>query len=168
MMIGRYTDVRDPPVVRLYHLEALIQLVRSRGRSPHLEGFLVREFERGMRQDMSGCYADGGVRSRFRFSVGNPHRRGEIALTLSPLSRYEPSRLGAAPVTVQWESSGGEQGTLILLENGLEQRFVISLGASVSAFVHVTCWSDYRGTSAGRDGRLPACRIIGFLDSVEA
>lgn len=167
-MIRRYTDIRRPPVVRLYLLEALIQLVRSRRLPPRLEDPLAREFERGMQRHMSGRYPDGSVRPRFHVSVGNPHHHPDILLTLSPLSRYDRSRLGAEPVPVHWRSSGGGEGLLTLLENGVEQRFVISPGSSASTFVHLTCWSDHPGIALRRGGHLPVRRIIGFLDDIEA
>lgn len=164
-MVRRYTDARWPPVVWLYFLEAILQLVRGRRVPDRLERLLLRVFSQGMRKDMSGRYADGGVARRFRFSVGNTHGRRQITLTLSPLSRYDRSRQGAAPVTVRWRASGGGEGVFTLLENGAEQRFGISPKGD-EAFVHVTCWSDHPGVPLGRGGGLPARRIIGFLDSV--
>jgi glycosyltransferase involved in cell wall biosynthesis/SAM-dependent methyltransferase len=167
-MVRRYTDVRRPPVMQLYLLEALLQLVRS-GRLPaRLEDPLAREFQRGMQRHMSGRYPDGSVRPRFRVSVGNPHHHPALALTLSPLSRYHRSRLGAEPVQVNWRSSGGRQGSFTLLENGAPQRFVISPDLSASPFVHLTCWSDHPGMARRRGDRWPVRRIIGFLDDVEA
>jgi glycosyltransferase involved in cell wall biosynthesis len=167
-MVRRYTDVRRPPVVRLYLLEALIQLVRS-GRLPaSLEDPLAREFQRGMQRHMSGRYPDGSVRPRFRVSVGNPHYHPAIALTMSPLSRYHRSRLGAEPVQVRWRSSGGGHGSFTLLENGAPQRFVIAPDLSASTFVHLTCWSDHPGMARHRGGRSPTHRVIGFLEEVEA
>ena len=164
-MVRRYTNARWPPVVWLYFLEAILQLVRG-GRVPdRLERWLLRVFTRGMRQDMSGRYADGGVGGRFRFSVANPNGRRHITLALSPLSRYDRSRRGAAPVTVRWRASGGGEGALTLLENAAEQQFVIS-PERASSFIHVTCWSDHPGVDLGGGGGLPARRIIGFLDSV--
>jgi len=167
-MVRRYTDVRRPPVVRLYLLEALIQIVRS-GRLPaRLEDPLAREFQRGMQRHMSGRYPDGSVRRRFHVSVGNPHHSPAIALTLSPLSRYDRSRRGAEPVRVHWRSSGGGEGSLTLLENGVAQRFVIAPGPSASTFVHITCRSDHPGVARRRSSRGPVHqRIIGFLDDVE-
>ena len=166
-MVRRYTDARWPPVVWLYLLEALIQLVRSQGFSPILEGRLLRVFWRGMQRDMSGRHIDGSVGSRFRFSLGNPDRHRDIELTMSPLSRYDRSRLGAPPVTLQWRSSAGARGTFTLIENGREQRFVMCPGESPSDFVHVTCKSDYPGTPLASGGRLPSRRIVGFLDGIK-
>ncbi len=166
-MVRRYTDSRWPPVVWLYLLEALIQLVRSRGLSPMLEGRLLRVYWRGMQRDMSGRHTDGSISSRFRFSVAQAGGHGRVLLTMSPLSRYDRSRLGAPPVTVRWRSSAGACGILTLRENGAEQRFEISPEASCSDFVHVTCWSDYPGTPLAVGGRLPARRIIGFLDGID-
>jgi glycosyltransferase involved in cell wall biosynthesis len=168
VMVRRYTDARWPPVVWLYLLEALIQLVRSRGLSPIVEGRLLRAYWRGMQRDLSGRHVDGSVSARFHLSTGNPKSARDIVLRMSPLSRYDRSRLGALPVRVQWRSSGGGRGAFTLVENGAEQRFAISPGESPSAFVHVTCWSDYSGIPLEGGGRLPARRIIGFLDGIDS
>ncbi len=165
-MVRRYTDARWPPVVWLYLLEAILQRVRG-GRVPaSVERTLLRIFVQAMQKDMSGRYADGGVAPRFRFSIGHPHGRGPVTVTLSPLSRYDRSRLATAPVVIRWKASAGGEGAFALLENGAEQRFVISPELPWS-FVHVSCWSDALGTDLGRGAGLPARRIIGFLDAVD-
>lgn len=166
-MVRRYTDARCPPVVGLYLLEAVLQLIRGRRVPERLEQLLLRTFSRGMRWDMSGRFADGGIARRFRFSVGNPRGRRHVTLTLSPLSRYDRSRLGAEPVTIRWRVSGGGSGVLMLLENGSEQQFVISPGTT-SSLIHATCRSSHPGVALGRGGGLPARRIVGFLDSAES
>jgi glycosyltransferase involved in cell wall biosynthesis len=166
-MVHRYTDAPWPPVFSLYLLEALRQRVRV-GRVPgRLERGLYRVFSRGMRQDMSGRYADGGVGRRFRVSLANPEGRRDMTLTLSPLSRYDRSRRGAPPVTLRCRTSAGGGGVFTLLENGAEQRFVIR-AKRPAPFVHVTAWTDHPGVALGRGAGLPARRIIGFLDAVEA
>ena len=165
-MVRRYTDAHWPPVVWLYLLEAVLQRMRGSRVPEYVEQALARVFSRGMRSDMSGRYADGGVARRFRFSLGNPHRRDQITLTFSPLSRYDRSRLSAAPVRVRWRASTGSAGVFTLLENGAEQHFVISSGQP-SPLVHVTCWSDHPGVHLGGGAGLPARRIVGFLDAVE-
>ena len=166
-MVRRYTDARWPPVMSLYLIEAILQYVRG-GRIPSLlEDGLARFFAREMGRDMSGRYADGGVGPRFRFSAGNPHGRGRVTLTFSPLSRYDRSRLGADPVAIRWRASTGGSGTFTLLETGAEQHFAISPGRP-SPFVHVTCRADHPGVILGAGGGLPERRIVGFLDAVEA
>jgi len=165
-MIRRYTDSPWPPVMWLYFLEAILQRVRGGHVPDSLEQALLHVFSRGMRRDMSGRYADGGVARRFRFSLGNPAGRRQITLTLSPLSRYDRSRRGAPPVTVRCRTSAGGGGVFSLLENGAEQQFVITAKRS-SPFVHVTCWTDHPGVPLGRGAGLPARRIIGFLDAAE-
>jgi glycosyltransferase involved in cell wall biosynthesis len=165
-MIGRYTDASWPPVVWLYLLEATLQRARS-GRVPEpVQRALLRVFSRGMRHDMSGRYADGGVGRRFRFSIGNPHRRQRVMLTLSPLSRYDRSRRGGPPVTLRCRTSAGGGGVFTLLENGSEQRFAIE-ARRPSPFLHVTCWTDHPGVYLGPGAGLPARRIVGFLDTVD-
>ena len=165
-MIHRYTAARWPPVVSLYLLEAVLQRVRG-GRIPAvLERALLRVFSRGMRHEMSGRYADGGVARRFRFSVGNPHGHRHLTVTASPLSRYDRSRLGAAPIEVRWQASTGATGVFALLENGTAQRFTIAPGRP-SSFVHIACRADHPGVRLGPGAGLPARRIIGFLDTVD-
>jgi GT2 family glycosyltransferase len=164
-MIRRYTDARWPPVVWLYLLEAILQLIRAHQIPGRLEPVLLHLFNRGMRQDMSGRYADRGVSRRFRFSVVSPFAR-HITLTLSPLSRYDRSRCGAEPVIVRWRASGGGEGVFTLLETGAEQQVVISPNIA-SPFIHITCWSDHPGVAVGAGGGLPARRIVGFLDDVQ-
>ena len=165
-MIGRYSESSWPPVVWLYLLEALGQRVRAR-RGPHaVERVLHRVFARGMRWDMSGRYADGGVARRFRFSVGNPGGHRHLRLTLSPLSRYDRSRRGEPPVTIRYRTSAGGGGLFRLMENGAEQPFTITTDRP-APFVHVTCRSDHPGVRLGTGAGLPARRIIGFLDAVE-
>ena len=166
-MVRRYTDANFPPVVWLYFLEAILQLVRGRRVPDRVEQQLLRIFSRGMRRDMSGRHADGSVGRRFRFSVADLRERGRVTLCMSPLSRYDRARLGASPVRVRWQASGGDGGVFDLLENGTEQRFVIAPETG-KPLVHVTCWSDDPGVYLGPGGNLPGRRIIGFLDAVEA
>ena len=165
-MVRRYTDAAWPPVLSLYLLEAVCQRIRV-GRAPGALERLLRDiFARGMRHDMSGRYADGGVARRFRFSLGNPGGRRQLALTLSPLSRYDRSRRGAPPVTLRCWTSAGGGGILNLQENGAEQRFTLPIKRP-SPFIHVTGWSDHPGIALGRGAGLPPRRIVGFLDAVE-
>jgi hypothetical protein len=165
-MVARYTDAPCPPVAWLYLLEAILQRARGGGVPESLQQVLLRVFSRGMRHDMSGRYADGGVARRFRFSVGNPHGRERLTLTLSPLSRYDRSRHGAEPVVVRYRSSLGDGGVFTLVESGTEQRFVIAVTRR-APLMHFTCWSDHAGVPLGHGAGLPARRIIGFLDAVE-
>jgi hypothetical protein len=165
-MIGRYSESAWPPVVWLYLLEALRQRVRARRGPRSLERLLHAAFSHGMRRDMSGRYADGGVAPRFRFSVGHPGGRRHVRLTLSPLSRYDRSRGGAPPVTIRYRTSAGGEGVFRLLENGAEQPFTI-VTEGPAPLVHVTCESDHPGVPLGSGGGLPPRRIIGFLDAVE-
>jgi glycosyltransferase involved in cell wall biosynthesis len=164
-MIRRYSETAWPPVVWLYLLEAIRQRVRA-GRLPgSVERVLHRLHSVGMRRDMSGRYADGGVSRRFRLSLGNAH--GQATLTFSPLSRYDRSRLGEAPSSVQWQANTGARGSFDLLENGQEQRVTIAPGRSSSPFVHVTCRADRSGVRLGAGAGLPARRIVAFLDAVD-
>ena len=166
-MVRRYTDVRWPPVMSLYLLEAILHRIRGRRVPRLIEHGLVRVFSLGMRRDMSGRYADGGVGRRFRFSVGNPRGRDRVTLTLSPLSQYDRSRLGDVPVTIRWRANTGGAGVFCLRETGTAQYFAISPGRP-SPFVHVTCRSDHPGARLGAGAGLPERRIIGFLDAIEA
>jgi glycosyltransferase involved in cell wall biosynthesis len=164
-MVRRYTDTRWPPVMSLYLLEAILHRFRDRRVPRAIEGELVRIFSRGMQREMSGRYPDGGVDRRFRFSVGDPGGDGRVALTLSPLSRYDRSRLGQDPVTIRWRASTGSAGVLSLRETGLPQQFALLLPRS-APFVHVTCRADHPGVPLGAGGGLPPRRIVGFLDAV--
>jgi hypothetical protein len=166
-MVRRYTDARWPPAASLYLLEAVLQWLRGGSVPDACQQALARMFSRGMRRDMSGRYADGGVAPHFHFSFGNPDGRRRVTLALSPLSRYDRARHGAPPVTVRWQTSAGGEGEFGLLENGAEQRFVITVERS-SPFVHVTCWADHPGVHVGSGAGLPARRIVGFLDDVDA
>ena len=53
---------------------------------PLLEGALVAQFERGMRQNSSGSSS---LRRRFHVSVRHHPPASDVILRLSPLSRYD-------------------------------------------------------------------------------
>lgn len=167
-MVRRYTAARWPPVVWLYLLEAIIQRVRAGGLPRLLEALLLRAYTRGMRRDMSGRHADGGVAPCFKVSVGNPHRHATITLRMSPLSRYDRSRLGAEPVMVHWRSETGAGGTFTIVENGAEQEFQLPAGARPSGFTHLVCRAAHPGVALGAGAGLPARRIVAFLDDVKS
>lgn len=167
-MVRRYTTVRWPPVLSLYLLEAMIQLVRTRSWLRKLEWPLCKIFFWGMEQEMSGRYADGGVESTSYFSVGNPFGKERLKLTFTPLSRYETSRLGQAPLTIRWKSSNGQKGKFFLLENGRVQEFMIPLGrSSTNGFSHFRCQVDYPGRYLASGCGFPVRRIVGCLDRVD-
>ena len=121
-----------------------------------------------MRQNSSGSYADGSLRRRFHVSVRHHPPASDVILRLSPLSRYDRTRLDADPVVVHWRVGGGHDGQFTLIENGAEQQFVIPVCRSALAFVHVNCWSEYGGTAVPADDRLPGRRIIGYLHAIDS
>lgn len=167
-MVRRYTDARWPPVVGLYFLEAMIQTLRARSWPKELEWPLCRIFSWGMTKEMSGRYADGGIEPTFHFSAGNPLEKEKLRLTFTPLSRYDSSRLGQAPITIQWKSSNDKKSGFLLMENGHAQEFTIPLGQSTPhGFIHFNCQADYPGQCVGEGCGLPSRRIIGFLDEIE-
>src|SRR5262249_58474957 len=81
-----------------------------------------------------------GVAPTFFFSVGNPEGRSHVKVRLSPLSVYDPRRLGGPALTVTWQSSGGDTGSFRVEENGREQEFWLPLRPRAEAlFTHFRC-----------------------------
>ena len=72
---------------------------------------LVAQFERGMHQNSSGKYADGSLRRRFHVSVRHHPPASDVILRLSPLSRYDRTRLDVDPVVVHWRVGGGQNAS---------------------------------------------------------
>jgi glycosyltransferase involved in cell wall biosynthesis len=167
-MISQYTHVAWPPVLGLYFLEALIQAARYRSVPHKLAGALHRAFVWGMMKELSGVYFDGGIAPHFYFSAGNPLAKSQLRLSLTPLSRYDRSRLGFQPVAINWKSSGGQRGQIMLLENGHTQEFTLPLDQSnPDLFAHFYCQADASVYSITAGGTLPSRCIIGFLDRID-
>jgi glycosyltransferase involved in cell wall biosynthesis len=167
-VVERYTDTKWPPVLSLYFLEATIQMLRLRAWLWQLVRLLSKVFMWGIMKEMSGRYTDGGIEPKFRFSIGNPLEKESLKLSFTPLSKYDPARLGQPSITIQWKSSNDHKGKFSLLENGQPQAFTIPLGRSSTwGFVHFHCQADYPGLPQGAGGGLPPRRIVGFLKEIE-
>jgi hypothetical protein len=121
-----------------------------------------------MRSEMSGRYPDGAIRSRFRFSVGNPQKKAELVLSIDPLSMNIPSRLGKPPIDVSWRSSGGTNGRFAIIEDGNKQQFMLPLGERTShGFVHFTCKANYAGHAMEGSSNHLRRKVIAYLMSAE-
>lgn len=167
-MVRLYTRVKWPPVLGLYFLEALIQLVKARGAPILLAKALYRVFSREMMREYSGAYNDGGIAPNFHFSAGNPHSKQQLQLALTPISRYDRSLIGGRPTSIAWRSSAGTHGRILLLENGQTQLFQLPLDRGASElFAHFYCQADTTGYPLSGGAGLPERRIIGFLDGME-
>jgi glycosyltransferase involved in cell wall biosynthesis len=167
-MVRQYTSAVWPPVLSLYFLEALIQAARARGMPNKLARALYRVFAWGMRKELSGTYSDGGIAPNFCFSAGNPCGKNQLRLTLTPLSRYDRSLLGAPPIAIAWKSSAGLRGQIMLLENGHTQEFTLPLDQSNNdLFAHFYCGAYSTGQQITAGAGLPSRRIIGFLDGTD-
>ncbi len=167
-MVRRYTDNRWPPVVWLYLLEAMCQVVRAHRVTRPLESILGRVFFRGMDAGMSGRYPDGGVRPRFHLSVGNPDSLPVLRLHITPLSRYDPALMDARPVTVHWRNSCDQFGRFQYHENGQNQTIDIQLPPAGSGlFVHYQFDINRAGHTIAATETLPQRQIVAFLDAAE-
>jgi hypothetical protein len=87
---------RYPPRERAYRTDGCRPLWKAAG----------AQFERGMHQNSSGKYADGSLRRRFHVSVRHHPPASDVILRLSPLSRYDRTRLDVDPVVVHWRVGG--------------------------------------------------------------
>ena len=167
-MVRRYTTARWPPTLGLYCLEAMIQSLRAQRWNRNFDGPLAHVFSWGMKRDMSGRHADGGVEQVFHFSVScasEPPRA--VTVSLTPLSRFDTSRAGREPVSIRWTSTTGDSGTLCLEENGRAQEFSLALKGRVTCpIVHFRCRADHPGQLVEAGAGLPRRRIIGFLDEI--
>lgn len=169
-MIRRYTSSRWPPVLTLYGLEALIQSLRAQPWNQYFDWPLSKLFARRVAQNISGRYADGGVAPVFHFSLGQPSGVPRaVKMRLTPLSKFDRSRIGCAPIIIAWKSAVGDRGTFHLQENGHTQEFTLPLSRPVTCpFVHFRCRADHPGQLIEAGAGLSRRRIIGFLDDVEA
>jgi glycosyltransferase involved in cell wall biosynthesis len=167
-MVLQYTQMKSPPVLSIYFLEAILQALRARS-IPHLvEWPIYRSFGWGISREMSGWYSDGSVEQIFHFSVGNPKGKSSAILSFTPLSFYDKSRFDHGPITISWRSSSGCQGTFLLLENSRLQHVTLPLGEqTIRGFVHFRCQANYIGQHVEAACGLPARRIVGFLDRIE-
>jgi glycosyltransferase involved in cell wall biosynthesis len=168
-MIRRYTPAPWPPVVTLYFLEALLQSLRARSWGRHVEWPIGKLCTWGMAREMSGRYPDGGVAPVFHFSAGRSSATPRaITIGMTPLSKYDASSLGAAPVRISWRSTTGDRGGFSLLEDGRTQRFTLALSRPVThPFIHLRCRASHPGELVEAGAGLPRRRLIGFLDEIE-
>jgi glycosyltransferase involved in cell wall biosynthesis len=169
-MIRRYTSARWPPVLTLYGLEAVIQSLRPQPLHQYLDWPLSKLFAWRVAQNISGRYADGGVAPVFHFSLGQPPGAPRVVkMRLTPLSKFDRSRIGCAPIIISWKSAAGDRGTFSLQENGRTQEFKLALSRPVTyPYVHFRCRADHPGQLIEAGAGLARRRIIGFLDDVEA
>jgi glycosyltransferase involved in cell wall biosynthesis len=167
-MIRRYTTARWPPTLALYFLEAMIQSLRAQRWNRNFDGPLANAFSWGMKRDMSGRYADGGVEQVFHVSVWRPSERSpEITVWMTPLSRFDTSYMGREPIVIRWTSPTGDSGAFSLEENGRAQQFRLVLARSAACpVVHFRFRADHRGHVVAAGTGLPRRRIIGFVDSI--
>lgn len=168
-MIQRYTPARWPPVLTLYGLEAMIQWLRAKRWNRNFDRPLTALLSRGMAHNVSGRYSDGGVAPIFHFSVGHPAGAPQtVIVRLTPLSKFDTSRIGGPPVTLVWTSTAGDRGTLHLQEDGRTQEFTLRPSRPPSCpFVHFRCRANHPGQLIEAGAGLPRRRIVGFLDGVE-
>jgi glycosyltransferase involved in cell wall biosynthesis len=166
-VVGRYTNERLPPVVWIYFLESLLQVLQSASLPKRLLRPLGRLFQWGIRKEMSGVYRDGSVAPTFFFSVGNPEGKSHVKVRLSPVSVYVPGRLGGPALTVTWQSSGGDTGSFQVEENGQAQEFWLPLRPRGDAlFTHFRCHSRSAGYRLEGSRAVPPRRIVGFLQEI--
>jgi glycosyltransferase involved in cell wall biosynthesis len=167
-MVRRYCDSAWPPVVWLYLLEAMCQVVRTYRLTRPLESIFGRMFFYGMNAPMSGRYPDGGVRQRFHLSIGNPDSRPFLRLRVTPLSHYDPALLDPYPVVVHWQNSRGQLGRFQFHENGQPQTIDIPLPATgEKAFVHFQFDVNRVPQVIAASELLPQRHIVAFLDGAE-
>jgi glycosyltransferase involved in cell wall biosynthesis len=167
-MVRRYSDTNWPPVVWLYLLEAMCQMVRAHRLTRPLESILGRLFFHGMCIDMSGCYSDGGVRQRFHLSVGNPDSLPLLRLHITPLSRYDPALADVYPIVVHWRNSHSQSGRFQYDEDGQTQTIDIPLPpAGDKVFVHYQFDVDRVTHTIARSDTMPHRKIVAFLDGAE-
>ena len=127
-MIRRYTTARWPPSLALYCLEAMIQSLRAQPWNRKFDGPLADVFSWGMKREISGRFADGGVKRVWRFSVWCPSTPPHaVTVCFTPLSRFDASRMGRAPLVITWTSTTGDCGTFSLQEDGHPQEFRLAL-----------------------------------------
>lgn len=169
-MIRRYTTARWPPTLPLYGLEAMIQSLRAQHWNKNFDGPLANLFSFGMKRDMSGRYADGGVERVFHFSVWRSSERPQaVTVHFAPLSRFAPARIGREPIGIKWTSTTGDRGRFSLEENGRTQHVRLVLaGSAPCPLIHFRCRADQAGQLVEAGAGLPRRRIVGFLDRVDA
>jgi glycosyltransferase involved in cell wall biosynthesis len=162
-VVRRYTNEKMPPIIVLYFMEIIVQILRS-GKVPNsLVRPLALAFEKGMMRELSGHYPDGGIKSRFCFSVGNPKEMDNANISILPISAIDPRRVGGPPIRIRWSSSTRQFGYMIVEENGKEQTFNLPLGPRNGVlYVHFHC-STLTPTSAMPNEWADSRKLIGFL-----
>jgi glycosyltransferase involved in cell wall biosynthesis len=162
-VVRRYTNRKMPPIVVLYLMEIIVQILRSKRVPNSLVRPLALAFEQGMMHELSGHYPDGGIKSRFCFSLGNPEKKDHASISILPISAIDPRRVGAPPIRIRWSSSTKQHGYMIVDENGKEQTFNLPFGVlGDRLFVHFHC-STASHISTVLPGRVDSKKLIGFL-----
>lgn len=87
---------------------------------------------------------------------------------LRPLSATIKDRIAAEPVTINWRSNTGTRGSFVLIENGEEQDFLLSVNVSPlnTGFVHFKCEADFAGINALTGSSDKSDKIIAYLREV--
>lgn len=167
-VVRKYTDAFCPPILGIYLLEVTIHYLASK-RVPHkLLVPLLNQLMRLSQREMSGCYPNGAVSRRFMFSIGNLEQKSQVKFRLRPLSATIKDRIAAEPVTINWRSNTGTRGSFVLIENGEEQDFLLSVNVSPlnTGFVHFKCEADFAGINALTGSSDKSDKIIAYLREV--
>jgi glycosyltransferase involved in cell wall biosynthesis len=163
-VVRRYTRQKYPPILFLYFLEVLVQILRSKNIPNKLIRPLAHFLELGMMRELNGHYPDGGIERQFRFSLGNHQKKDLAIVSILPASAVCPERLGAPPVRIKWESSSQQSGLMIMEENGRDQKFELPLGDEGKClFEHFLCTSNIKGSRMHQQGQRDDRQLIGFL-----
>jgi glycosyltransferase involved in cell wall biosynthesis len=163
-MVRAYSAGQHPPVVWIYLLEAVVQLLSEKWWLSPIRNAFGRILRRCMKSEISGWYADGGVAPRFRFSIPNRPGTASVRVVFEPLSRFDAARLGGAPVTIHW-SNGQTRGLFQVAENGQPQEFDLPLALGQGAwFTHFSCWAHGAPVELEATQRAAVRSVVAFMD----
>jgi glycosyltransferase involved in cell wall biosynthesis len=163
-MVKPYAGQSCPPVVWIYLLETILQKLSGKYWLNPIRNGLNAVLQRCMKAEFSGWYADGGVATRFRFTMPNRPGADSVRVVLEPLSSFDPARRGGPPVTIHW-CNGQARGVARLLENGCRQVFELPLARRRGAlFTHFSCRAAGQAVNLEKTLLAPARSIVAFLD----
>lgn len=159
-MVELHSPAKEPPVLELYRIEAEIQALREADAPPAQIRPLADAFRDGIvDKRFTGIEPNGVLRPEFSFTVGGTES-GSVDLTLEPLSRFVPSRVGADPTRLAWTSSRGGSGVLEIAETGESQIIALPVQAGVGELEHFTVTADSGQMDSPGDGQM-----VGYLIS---
>lgn len=167
-VVRKYTDVSYPPILGIYFLEVTIHYFASK-RVPHRFLLpLLKLLTKLTQREMSGCYPNGAICERFRFSISIHEHKSHVKIRIRPLSATLDERIGANPITIIWRSNSGTKGSFILLENGKEQEFLLPIGepSQQTGFIHFVCKSDFAGIEGLMENAASTDKIFAYLEGV--